>query len=527
MRSNWIIVVCAWALVLAPAARSEIVYTDIPDVFLSAGASVDLDIDQDGTPDIQLWSGSGGSWATAAPGVDILTVEVQYAASVPAGGLIGVADQTWAPYAAIAVPCEFIPYCSFLPLGGQPGFLGVRLSGDDGARFGWIRASWFWDQYGATLTIYDFAYEQSPETPIAAGDISCLEDCNQNGRCDLSDILFGASFDLNTNFLPDECEPVVTVRVPNDYPTINEAVAALPANASTILVAPGMYDVMELDLGARPLTIRGDGPRGSVVVVGSYLVAYGAARLENLGFENMTIGAEFAPGILILGCDALNSVVRLGNDGRMDRCRLIALASATQTVLHVASAVVSNTEIVRLGSFPYAPVFANGTRFVNCTIAQAGSSAPAINSPWVYIVVENSIIRTDGPTALEAVAVVRYSDVSGGWAGEGNIDADPRFVRNPGTGPDSLWGTADDDFGDLRLRAGSPCIDAGDNAALPLDDLDLDGDGNTTEAIPFDLAGLARVVRGLPGPGPVVDMGAYERQMWRRPMLQATAVERP
>ena len=43
--------------------------------------------------------------------------------------------------------------------------------------------------------------------------------------------------------------------------------------------------------------------------------------------------------------------------------------------------------------------------------------------------------------------MVTYSDIQGGYAGEGNIDADPLFV-------------APDD-GDYHLSAGSPCIDAG------------------------------------------------------------------
>jgi len=54
--------------------------------------------------------------------------------------------------------------------------------------------------------------------------------------------------------------------------------------------------------------------------------------------------------------------------------------------------------------------------------------------------------------------VVNYSNVQGGWTGSGgnNIDADPLFVD--AAGADTTVGTDDDD---LRLSAGSPCIDAG------------------------------------------------------------------
>jgi hypothetical protein len=110
--------------------------------------------------------------------------------------------------------------------------------------------------------------------------------------------------------------------------------------------------------------------------------------------------------------------------------------------------------------------------------------------------------------------VVRYSNVRGGWEGEGNIDVDPLF--------------RDAENGDLTLLDGSPCIDAGDNSALPPDDYDMDGDGDFDEPIPFDLAypHQARIVFGGGGGGAMpfhqsralfhaiarVDMGAYEYQ---------------
>lgn len=111
-----------------------------------------------------------------------------------------------------------------------------------------------------------------------------------------------------------------------------------------------------------------------------------------------------------------------------------------------------------------------------------------------------------------ATASITYSDVQGGWSGEGNIDADPLFADANGT--DGIIGTEDDN---LRLSYGSPCIDAGDNVAVPADISDLDDDGNTTEQIPWDLDGHSRFVdepdttdtgNGTP---PIVDMGAYER----------------
>jgi hypothetical protein len=101
----------------------------------------------------------------------------------------------------------------------------------------------------------------------------------------------------------------------------------------------------------------------------------------------------------------------------------------------------------------------------------------------------NSILWGDVPNEidlLDSSITVAYSNVQGGWPGAGNVDADPLFVDIDGT--DDAIGTEDDD---LRLLPGSPCIDAGDNSAIP-------------SSIIRDLNGNARIANEI------VDMGAYE-----------------
>ncbi|NLX96944.1 MAG: hypothetical protein GXY83_12275 [Rhodopirellula sp.] len=111
---------------------------------------------------------------------------------------------------------------------------------------------------------------------------------------------------------------------------------------------------------------------------------------------------------------------------------------------------------------------------------------------------EQQIDTVDGAVTVDHSCI-------GGWTGSlggaGNTGQDPRLL--PG---DSLY----------RLEADSPCIDAGDNALLPIDWNDMDGDGNTSEATPLDFAGHPRrvddpyVVDTGAGGAPVVDMGAHE-----------------
>ncbi|MEP0547299.1 MAG: right-handed parallel beta-helix repeat-containing protein [Rhodothermales bacterium] len=127
------------------------------------------------------------------------------------------------------------------------------------------------------------------------------------------------------------------------------------------------------------------------------------------------------------------------------------------------------------------------------------------------LLLRNSVLWGNGDEIAEVAgtSTLRHVLVAGGCPPEATcealLDADPRFVRVPDPGPDGAWGTADDDYGDLRLRDDSPAIDFGLTSFLPSDAFDLDGDGNTAEPLPLDLAGEARVV------GASVDLGAYER----------------
>ena len=140
------------------------------------------------------------------------------------------------------------------------------------------------------------------------------------------------------------------------------------------------------------------------------------------------------------------------------------------------------------------PTITNSTITGNtATFCGGGIYCEYSSSPTV----KNSILWGDIcdllPTANEiwidsSSITIIYSDIQGGYAGTGNINADPMFV--------------DPTNGDLHLKPFSPCIDAGDNSAPNLPLTDIDGEDRK-----IDDPGVLDTGNGL---APIVDMGAHE-----------------
>lgn len=128
----------------------------------------------------------------------------------------------------------------------------------------------------------------------------------------------------------------------------------------------------------------------------------------------------------------------------------------------------------------------------NSTVADNESSLAGLAAGGLpaSMNIRNSIIRFDESLPLAPLSftvTARYSNITGGLPGPGNIDADPMFKSG------SLY----------QLDAGSPCIDAADSTVM---------------SRPFDYSGQPRytddrnIANSGNGPLPILDMGANERQ---------------
>ena len=128
-------------------------------------------------------------------------------------------------------------------------------------------------------------------------------------------------------------------------------------------------------------------------------------------------------------------------------------------------------------SYPPFPGYLPGITVTNCTFTGNDGASATIDS--AYSTLTNCIAWGNTDDTFSRYGTERtgvlYSDVQGGFEGEGNIDLDPLFT-------DPL-------NGDYTLQDGSPCLDTGTMAGAPA----------------TDLMGIARPQ------GPGIDMGAYEK----------------
>lgn len=241
--------------------------------------------------------------------------------------------------------------------------------------------------------------------------------------------------------------------------------------------------------------------RNSARTVGTHFHAYGG------GLYHEGSGAVTLTNVEVLGNTATT-------DGDYSHARGGGIYIATSgevtftnvvIVGNTATTVAATVSIANGGGI-YMNPGDNDATMINCTVADnsvhdasiAGGSGGGIYSIIGAWILNNTIVAFNSAGTAP--------DIFGSYTANSSlIGVDPGFVRNPDPGADGVWGTEDDDYGDLRPQEGSAAIDAGDNALLYYDQFDLDGDGDTSEATPIDLVDVIRITQDT------VDIGAYER----------------
>ena len=245
---------------------------------------------------------------------------------------------------------------------------------------------------------------------------------------------------------------------------------------------------------------------------------------------------------LIYDCTFVGNCAQRGaglfiEDGAPDvfNCRLIGNAAAgdgggmalVKANANLANLAFSgNSATLSCGGLYYN--FSNAN-VVNCSftnnlalVGGGGMACELTRSPFVRNTIFWQNLVPNAPANAQEILyelkpLIAHSVVKGGWddpAQPGNLAVDPMFVDPLGV--DGTSGTEDDD---LRLQPGSPCIDQGNDLALPADRFDADGDGRTNTPLPVDAAGASRFTDDPATPdgtsvwAPGVDIGAFEFQV--------------
>ncbi len=266
--------------------------------------------------------------------------------------------------------------------------------------------------------------------------------------------------------------------------------AAIGATSSTVTL---------IDSTVRGNILGGTGGGGGVsanrvVSINTDFINNRASGVEGTGRG----GAITAQEVTIIGGSFVGNIA--GSDSYGSRGGAI-----NGRIVDITNAVFTEN---RLASYPGEPMqgaalyVQDGGTLTNVTFA---GNTGAVDGEAVYALqgaldLRNCIVDNGDWLGVDTATVTAtWSCIVGSYPGAGNIDADPML-----------------DAG-YRPMAGSPVIDAGNTMLLPTDVFDIDGDGDVSEPIPFDAAGLARAVDDPATPdtgvgSPVVDMGAFEVQ---------------
>jgi len=154
--------------------------------------------------------------------------------------------------------------------------------------------------------------------------------------------------------------------------------------------------------------------------------------------------------------------------------------------------------------------------FIDNDVSFAGGAIYAKQSVNIYnSILWGNVSEHDGNQiyvgnrdGISGTINIGYCDLEGGLTAIDRSDDSNISVDSPGGIIDVNPKIVLDE--DLHPMPDSPCIDAGDNASVPVDDFDLDNDGNTTEPLPYDADNNARMLDGNGDGNAIADIGAYE-----------------
>lgn len=319
---------------------------------------------------------------------------------------------------------------------------------------------WFYGELG----IPSFAIELRPATAELGGFLLGAEQILPTFEENLPAALYLISWSVGYGSV----ENVTTGRT---YPHIQSAVCAA-ADGDEIVIPTRVFHE-SIDFKGKSIVLRSANPDDPAVVAAT--VIHGDGADSAVAFRSGEGANSVLAGLTITGAGYGISCT--------EACPTIAKCEITNNDTagvwlwggsspSIQNCVIADNEGPGIGAEPKSTghlFYYNYPQVSNCTIARNRSHGIAGGRPTI-----TSCIIFDNDSEGAGVQIqggsptVTYSDIQGGWPGEGNVDATPLF--------------ADPNKADYRLKShtgrwdpisrswvqdvvGSPCIDAGDPAA--------------------------------------------------------------
>ncbi len=328
-----------------------------------------------------------------------------------------------------------------------------------------------------------------------------------------------------------------TLNVPSaSYPTIQSGVNA-SQDGNTVLVADGTYSGpgnRDIDFNGKSITVTSqNGPTKTIIDCGGYASTDGSGNHRGFylhsGEKNATISgftikngyAGLGGGVYSdngsYGATTLTNCTVSGNTASYGGGVYTNTTSGTTTLTNCT--LSGNTALYGGGVYTHTYNNINNRNsggtltLTNCTVSGNTGDASGVFNGGVYGGVGGVYSDNNGYTTTLTNCIVYhniggeisgysnvtnvYNDIQGGYAGTGNIDADPQFVNASA--------------GDLHLKPGSPCLGAGTPDGAPTTDLDGNPRPNPPSmgayevgAVPATITGFTLSPNQIAAPGPNV-----------------------
>lgn len=159
----------------APSADASILYTDIVDLTMSTvNENINFDLDHSGAGPYAVLNGNtaGDDFQLRSTGSTDVTTALSFGSNQMAGYYLsklsaGATIDAGQPWNGGVSYFEFFDTGAWQ--GGADAYLGLRINSGAGFNYGWAHVSY--DDAANTMTLKEFAIEQTLNTAITAGDV--------------------------------------------------------------------------------------------------------------------------------------------------------------------------------------------------------------------------------------------------------------------------------------------------------------------------------------------------------------------